>query len=184
MKLKLSYSKEKGHHYIASNNIKKGEIIMKDKGLILPFKQNIINDDDFLPIVKIMIHTGHFDHLYYDLYYRSISPDVNIDNILWSKFISIIKLNMFNRNNKKIIYPKISYFNHSCLPNATLCDIKHSVTNIMALTDIYKGEEICISYLSIYVNIINRDDRNKILKIKWGFDCRCIKCKYEIISHL
>ena len=72
------------------------------------------------------------------------------------------------------LFPVITRINHSCLPNA-----KHSwnssekVEKIYALKDIEAGEEIFISYLNPYAT---RSDRQRMLKLKFNFDCQCPAC--------
>ncbi|KAL9234357.1 hypothetical protein vseg_009237 [Gypsophila vaccaria] len=82
------------------------------------------------------------------------------------------------------IYPNVSFFNHSCMPNA--CRFEYldsgdigSNTDIIIrmIHDVSQGEEICLSYVRV-----NRDyiDRKKRLWDYFGFACLCDRCKAEI----
>lgn len=82
------------------------------------------------------------------------------------------------------IYPKSTFFNHDCLPNA--CRFDHvrgdeydeHKTDIVfrMIKDVPKGGEVCISYFRM-----NRDygTRKRILMQDYGFVCECERCKIE-----
>uniref|UniRef100_A0AC34FKY4 SET domain-containing protein n=1 Tax=Panagrolaimus sp. ES5 TaxID=591445 RepID=A0AC34FKY4_9BILA len=69
-----------------------------------------------------------------------------------------------------------SYFNHACIANA------YHIFNgdymiVHAITDIKKGEEICLSYLS-FAYLIPYSAR-KILISSWKFTCSCKLCEID-----
>lgn len=67
-----------------------------------------------------------------------------------------------------------SRFNHSCLANCELHFIDDfNVGIISALTDIEKDDELTISYVGFYDDLIR--DPDMIYK-KWGFKCKCKRC--------
>ncbi|KAI9071672.1 hypothetical protein K1719_046364 [Acacia pycnantha] len=83
------------------------------------------------------------------------------------------------------IYPKATFFNHDCLPNACRFDyVEDGVpgdepnTDIVfrMIEDVAEGREVCISYFRI-----NRDysTRKRILMEDYGFVCGCERCKIE-----
>lgn len=81
------------------------------------------------------------------------------------------------------IYPKASFFNHDCLPNACRFDYVDADTEgnntdivIRAIHDILQGREICLSYFPVNENYSNRQ---KILFEDYGFTCACDRCKVE-----
>lgn len=78
------------------------------------------------------------------------------------------------------IYPKSTFFNHSCIPNACRFDyVDRHDTNIVfrMIVDVAEGEEVCISYFRI-----NRDycTRKRILMEDYGFTCECDRCNVEV----
>ena len=69
-----------------------------------------------------------------------------------------------------VMYPHVSYINHSCVPcAATVADGRASV--VEALRDVPRGEELTICYLRI-----GADDDDGKGTSGWGFDCQCARC--------
>lgn len=81
------------------------------------------------------------------------------------------------------VYPRASYFNHSCWPNTTFFknpDLKVPHMNFMTVWPIEKeGEEVCISYIDISAGL--RDRRNTLLD-KYFFHCTCERCMLQELS--
>lgn len=80
------------------------------------------------------------------------------------------------------IYPKASFFNHDCLPNACRFDYLDSAPDhnadivIRMIHDVPQGREICLSYFPVNVNYSMRQKR---LQEDYGFTCDCDRCKVE-----
>nr|GME15218.1 histone-lysine N-methyltransferase ASHR2 [Ipomoea batatas] len=82
------------------------------------------------------------------------------------------------------IYPRASFFNHDCLPNACRFDYvdadANSRTNtdfiVRLLHDVPEGREICLSYFPVNLKYSERQHR---LKEDYGFACDCDRCKVE-----
>ncbi|CAB4252709.1 Set6p KABA2_02S02574 [Maudiozyma barnettii] len=77
------------------------------------------------------------------------------------------------------VFPRASYFNHSCMPNIT----KSRNRNTMYFTlneDVHCGDELCIEYSGILD--LTTAKRRQFLKENWFFDCQCRKCRLEIQS--
>lgn len=81
------------------------------------------------------------------------------------------------------IYPRASFFNHDCLPNACRFDYVDSVsdfsnTNIVirVIHDLPAGREICLSYFPVNLKYSERQQR---LKEDYGFVCDCDRCNVE-----
>lgn len=72
-------------------------------------------------------------------------------------------------------WPAASYFNHSCQPNIEK-NREGRVWIFRAGTDIAKGKELNITYLSGEERKLSRSKRMMTLKRNWGFDCSCIRC--------
>lgn len=73
-------------------------------------------------------------------------------------------------------YVESAVFDHSCSPNAAIVfDSKKSHRcQVRAIKNIFENEEIFISYINLRMI---REDRLKILKSNYYFDCHCEKCE-------
>ncbi|GAA0185279.1 histone modifying enzyme [Lithospermum erythrorhizon] len=80
------------------------------------------------------------------------------------------------------IYPRASFFNHDCLPNACRFDYVDSSdennTDIIVriIHDLPQGREICLSYFPVNLKYSERQCR---LKEDYGFICNCDRCRVE-----
>lgn len=80
------------------------------------------------------------------------------------------------------IYPKASFFNHDCLPNACRFDYLDSASDqntdiiVRMIHDVPQGREICLSYFPVNLNYKTRQKR---LAEDYGFTCVCDRCKVE-----
>ncbi|KAK2965655.1 hypothetical protein RJ640_011731 [Escallonia rubra] len=83
------------------------------------------------------------------------------------------------------IYPRASFFNHDCLPNACRFDYvdadhpdaDHNTDIIVrAIHDVPQGREICLSYFPVNLKY---SDRQRRLREDYGFICECDRCKVE-----
>ena len=75
------------------------------------------------------------------------------------------------------VFPRASYFNHSCAPNIT----KSRIGNTMYFTlnkDVHCDDELCIDYSGVldFDTVKRRDFLNE----NWFFECQCQRCKSEI----
>lgn len=81
------------------------------------------------------------------------------------------------------VYPRASFFNHDCLPNACRFDYVDSVADhgntdiiVRVIHDLPEGREICLSYFPVNLKYSERQRR---LKEDYGFACDCDRCKVE-----
>mmetsp|Transcript_9058 Transcript_9058/g.10055 ORF Transcript_9058/g.10055 Transcript_9058/m.10055 type:complete len:481 (+) Transcript_9058:166-1608(+) len=77
------------------------------------------------------------------------------------------------------VYPRASFFNHSCWPNATFGRCKTQLSPFMEFTSVYdiaKDAEVCISYIDISTGL---KDRRECLSDKYFFVCKCDRCVYQ-----
>lgn len=75
-------------------------------------------------------------------------------------------------------FPVTSLFNHSCDPNLIIMmDKDHQV--LRAIRDVEIGEELCYSYIDV---ALSREERRKLLREKYFFECFCPKCGAEAQS--
>ncbi|PPQ69606.1 hypothetical protein CVT24_001362, partial [Panaeolus cyanescens] len=77
------------------------------------------------------------------------------------------------------VFPAASrVFNHSCVPNAAAKYVLDSTSlpsmQVVALTDIRPGEEICIPY----VDPALLETRQQIFRFSYGFQCSCTSCQF------
>ncbi|KAF5198860.1 Histone-lysine n-methyltransferase ashr2 [Thalictrum thalictroides] len=84
------------------------------------------------------------------------------------------------------IYPKASFFNHDCLPNAARFDYvdacvagdgRNTDMIVRAIHDFPEGREVCLSYFPVNWSY---KDRQKRLLEDYGFVCDCDRCKVEV----
>lgn len=81
------------------------------------------------------------------------------------------------------VYPRASFFNHDCLPNACRFDYfdggkGNNNTDIVVrvIHDVAEGREICLSYFPVNLKY---SERQKRLKEDYGFVCDCDRCNVE-----
>jgi len=74
------------------------------------------------------------------------------------------------------MYVSASYFNHDCAPNVRK---ERAGRKLLFYTtrDVALGEELCISYIDLKDDVI---ERRKQLSANWYFDCVCNRCKKEL----
>lgn len=70
-----------------------------------------------------------------------------------------------------MIYTASSLFNHSCFPNL----LNHNYDDLVCIAKrpIRKGEQLFVKYLN---SDLPTPIRQKILRVSFGFDCKCDKC--------
>lgn len=74
----------------------------------------------------------------------------------------------------KYIHDFMSFFNHSCAPNA-FYSIIGNYGYCLTVRPIQKGEQVFINYLGDQVEG-TKADRQRILKDEWNIDCVCERC--------
>ena len=73
---------------------------------------------------------------------------------------------------------KVSRFNHSCQPNATLIEMNDQ-KQLRAIGKIKAGKEIKLNYLDEFAGFRNQKYRQQNLKL-WGFLCKCELCENDV----
>eukprot|EP01120_Amphizonella_sp_Union-15-10_P001643 TRINITY_DN11794_c0_g1_i1.p1 TRINITY_DN11794_c0_g1~~TRINITY_DN11794_c0_g1_i1.p1 ORF type:complete len:396 (-),score=78.76 TRINITY_DN11794_c0_g1_i1:119-1306(-) len=77
------------------------------------------------------------------------------------------------------VYPRASFFNHSCWPNVTFYKNKEKVSPFLDFVTVYatpKDSEVSISYIDISEGL---KPRRHTLKDKYFFHCECDRCVYQ-----
>ena len=87
--------------------------------------------------------------------------------------------NLFFISNFELIFINISAkFNHSCCPNAEVFWNEETKSrDIVAVTDIVPGDEICHNYLH---DIFDHGERQKEIVKRWNFKCCCYFCTNKL----
>ena len=81
-----------------------------------------------------------------------------------------------------MITRRISRFNHSCAPNCEALFDNLANIRVYVKEDIKSGEEMTINYLPLdweSDGASPAQERRKILKEDWGFDCMYKRCMRE-----
>jgi hypothetical protein len=96
-----------------------------------------------------------------------------------SKLLRIFKANAFEHEGFALVYYKISKVNHSCLPSAEIVGLgAETGTELVAVKNIRKGEEVFISYFGL-INSYGRSQRREWLQGSFGFACTCTVCSLK-----
>ncbi|KAA6365981.1 MAG: hypothetical protein EZS28_038493 [Streblomastix strix] len=80
----------------------------------------------------------------------------------------------------KAIFPRLSFFNHSCIPNVKQVNFSDGSIIGVAATDIPKGASLFITYVGQQLPF---SIRQKML-LNWKFCCRCKRCNDNIEGQL
>eukprot|EP01102_Stenamoeba_stenopodia_P017236 TRINITY_DN6144_c0_g1_i1.p1 TRINITY_DN6144_c0_g1~~TRINITY_DN6144_c0_g1_i1.p1 ORF type:complete len:480 (-),score=103.63 TRINITY_DN6144_c0_g1_i1:75-1463(-) len=196
--------KERG--MVATKRIKKGELIVHE----IPF---VSGEKNYLNTAKKALSSdakrqklselGINYHIATELRHRcgDVPRDVRgISDSQWIEAVIKIASNCFMTpvNAELALFHYLSFFNHSCWPNATLdkdyqadsfCGTyspsalsqSHPSTKLYALVDIPKNTEICFSYFPLTTDPEN--ERERIFQ-KLGFRCKCGHCHSEQLKQL
>lgn len=102
-------------------------------------------------------------------------PPVNVDNPFDLSVSEMAKDLSELAKGSAGIWIRLSYINHSCIPNSQM--IFHGdLATIHATRPIAAGEEITLSYTGEYKDF---EVRTKEMKFSWGFQCKCALCKAD-----
>ena len=195
-KLKKTFIQNKGYGFIATKNIKCGEILIKD----IPFtlSTNNIYSDIFQLLYEVfkndiilsqfmklhpksfeMIHDMNHNTIFNELskvkkhnaeiYDFFVSNYTTNDIIL---FCAKYMCNAFSFKDKPAFLFIGTIMNHSCLPNIIFGEVDGKMI-FRAVSDIKKGEEIYDNYVDI---TLCKSERNKHLLYQYGFICNCERC--------
>ena len=81
------------------------------------------------------------------------------------------------------IFPKLSRFNHSCVPNSEFrWNDKLNRQEIRAIRSIEIGQEICLCYFTTSVLSSCKAERQEYLESRYGFVCDCEACRLSGIE--
>uniref|UniRef100_A0A671UWF4 [histone H3]-lysine(4) N-trimethyltransferase n=2 Tax=Sparus aurata TaxID=8175 RepID=A0A671UWF4_SPAAU len=78
------------------------------------------------------------------------------------------------------LFPNLCLVNHDCWPNCTVI-LNHGKIELRSLGKIEEGEELTVSYVD-YLNL--SEERQRLLKTQYFFDCTCEHCRDKIKDDL
>lgn len=109
-------------------------------------------------------------YMYFTNAFPKAAETVSMDEFLYL-------MGTYNINNLDLsIFLLQSHLNHNCAPN---CDVETAVQKydglkVRAARDIKAGEELTTSYVNPAHTV---QQRQRELRVNWGFVCKCQKCK-------
>ncbi|XP_051508652.1 histone-lysine N-methyltransferase SMYD1b isoform X2 [Myxocyprinus asiaticus] len=115
-------------------------------------------------------------HNFLDFWPRSSKPHT-VDSI--SHILGVINCNGFMVSDQRGLqavgvglFPNLCLVNHECWPNCTVI-LNNGKIELRVLSKISPGEEVTVSYVD-YLNL--SEDRRRLLKQQYYFDCTCEHC--------
>ncbi|KAJ8260774.1 hypothetical protein COCON_G00164970 [Conger conger] len=110
-------------------------------------------------------------------YWPSGSRQHTVDSI--SHILGVINCNGFTLSDQRGlqavgvgIFPNLCLVNHDCWPNCTVI-LNHGKIELRSLGTIAEGQELTVGYVD-FLNV--SQDRQKLLKQQYFFDCTCTHC--------
>lgn len=165
----------KGRGMIATRDISKGELILKEKAImVLPYTDDwpILLQDEFEKL-----STNYQKQI---LGLQNCFPPITIDGKKVSSrgLLGIYITNSVYINKECHLFLEIRKFNHSCNYNV---ERKRSppFEILIAKTNICAGEELCITYLNQAELRKKRKYRQEQLLETFNFVCECQRCQAE-----
>lgn len=168
----------KGKAWVAAKPIQCGDLLLKEIPHFAPATQA----DSLVRMVlesDLLSSTLYCPPDYADL----TSMDPEHGDAAWSKASAQCSANQFlttqSRESEQLLclHVMISVFNHNCMPNASIhfypTDPPHA--RAYAISDIAKGDEVCISYQPFFEPTV---ERQAFLKSIFGFCCDCNRCTH------
>ncbi|KAM9475359.1 histone-lysine N-methyltransferase SMYD1b isoform 2-T2 [Clarias gariepinus] len=173
----------KNHGRVPNENIRLAARIMwrldKEGGVISELQLTTLDDleDHISDLPEIDLKELKVDiHNFLD-YWPKTSKQHTADSI--SHIFGLINCNGFMISDRKGLqavgvglFPNLCLVNHDCWPNCTVI-LNNGKIELRALGKISAGEELTVSYVD-YLNL--SEDRKRILKQQYFFDCTCDHC--------
>lgn len=94
----------------------------------------------------------------------------------------LLMMGTYNINNlDSSVYLIQSHLNHNCDPTTDVrsCTKRHDGLSVYALCDIRAGKELTTTYVNPGHPV---QQRQRELRVNWGFLCKCDKCKIDLES--
>lgn len=110
--------------------------------------------------------------------FSSVFPNKDGSGVTFEEFL--VMMGTYNINNvDNCIYLIRTHLNHNCDPNTDVVSSTGSRTEglkVYAARDIRAGEELTTTYVNPSHTL---DQRQRELRVNWGFICTCERCKSE-----
>ena len=183
-RLKLCNLGERGIGYVATDTVKRGELLLEE----VPFVWDSGSDRD-VPDLK-----PGADWIQNSRLLQDFQTDLLAHETPEARALHIASRYAFRtfRPCADGAYPAMlfracSRFNHSCFPNAgghlapgelsaSVSEYKVTSFSVYALEEIRSREEACICYLADSEQLAPLRVRRASLQAGWGFTCRCCRC--------
>ena len=194
--MKIVVVEDRGRGMVATRDIKQGHLVVQDCAILTAEYETVTNPDNWESLVEAVAGLPGADQ---DRFF-SLQPRLNKGQILQSRLIELgeegerkgelftaqivlnngIALADPGYNNDRVgIFPRLSFINHSCSPNAKWSQVEGNMERkeVRALTRIKKGEEITCSYFGDAEDMVfaSREERQQFLE-SWNFECKCVLC--------
>ena len=188
----------KGFGYVASKDIKRGTLILREKAqmiyktsknwtsdliksMVTSFKQmSKSNQEEFLKLHNIFLNQDLWSDQKVTMY--QIVTQMYESGHEREKILAILGICVANAyangyDEFACVAIHASRFNHSCSPNITEYVTISGEIFVRTITKIKAGEEINCCYSEVNCIMKNRQDRQKYLKVHNNFICACNCCK-------
>lgn len=107
-----------------------------------------------------------------------VFPSASPQDLHYEEFLYM--MGTYNINNlDSSIFLIQSHLNHTCSPNTSVetSDKKYEGLKVYAARDIKAGEELTTTYVNPSHTV---QQRQRELRVNWGFVCKCQKCKEDL----
>ena len=171
--LRFEMTPKKGIATFANRRIKRGELILLERPLLILYENiNRIN-----PFEKFFVKMSDYEkEIYYSLhdsFERRYTPKT---------FNGIMNTNAFGVGCGSGIFPLITRINHSCHPKVHYSwDVAKHGLAAYAQVDMEEGEEVTLSYIHVTADTKNRKDS---LLRNFKFDCQCELCSRKNVQQV
>ena len=168
----INASLGKGLGMFAAANIRKGTRILEEKPFFSLVERPELSEPDGYALDEIFEAFGRLSASDQDKYMSLHCPERPNCSVL----VSIYEANCYEMGSGACICLDASRINHSCIPNAHYSwNTNIERETLHAVKDIFKGEEITISYCPA---IATFDERKADLE-PYFFTCRCPACRKD-----
>ena len=179
---KVQATKAKGQGMFATRSILPGEIILREKPLIvMPDKVFSHNDQDYIEgwLDKRLNKLSASDR---EIFFK-LSDSRNDENNKTA--LGIFYTNdMSYTHESAALFPTMARANHACSPNADFVTRPQlDVQDLVAVKKIEAGDEVTISYMPASAEGSNVTSvRQDYTKTWYGFECQCTLCLNKVMS--
>ncbi|KAL5521242.1 hypothetical protein ACEPAG_9165 [Sanghuangporus baumii] len=175
----------KGRGLVATRRIQKGEVIIRERPIIMIPKmfwtnrryQKLPEDSIMLQLLYLLEQRDRerFLQLHNCM---SLDEYVPPSGILRTNALAALFPESKECPGYSVICLNISYANHSCDPNATHRFDRKTITKaLLATRNIERGEEITTAYID---TSSPKSDRQEQLKRRYRFTCNCTLCSTQM----